>query len=362
MRLLAVGDPDQSIYGFTGAEPALLRSLADRDDVESVQLKLNYRCGARIIQASKAALAEARDFESGHDEPGVVYINECPNGLAAHAIHVCETIIPKALGCRDGRKLGDVAILYLDKNDGNVIADAVAKKGWQFVRVDGNNPYQPSPITYWLEDCAAWCADAWRTGKVSLSELINRWLAFNERLDSPEQQRNARTNLVSFLYNHRTPNEKLHDWLSEFLRCGLQETIDIELRLRDDKDKVENLLDITSKDGKLEAANVAFFGGQGGSPDHLTLTTVHSAKGLEYDVVIMVGLEQGRIPWNTDSENTLREKRRLFYVGLTRARHEVHLLYSGWCQNRYGRRFDSGRSQFVDEVESSLLDDEVESI
>ena len=84
---------------------------------------------------------------------------------------------------------------------------------------------------------------------------------------------------------------------------------------------------------------------------------MHSAKGLEYDVVIMIGLEQGRIPWNNDSADTLREKRRLFYVGLTRARHEAHILYSGWCQNRYGRRFDNGRSQFVDEVENSLLND-----
>ncbi len=355
MRLLAVGDPDQSIYGFTGAEPALLRNLAKRDEVESVQLKLNYRCGSQIIQASKAALAETRDFESGHDEPGVVYMKGCPGGLADQAKHVCDTIIPEALERREGRKLGDVAILYLNKNDGNIIADAVAKKEWQFVRVDGNNPYQPSPVTYWLEDCTAWCAGAWKDGKIRLSELISRWLTFNERLDSPEQHRHARTQLVSFLYNHRAPDAKLCDWLSEFLKHGLHETIDNEPRLRDDKDKVENLLKVTSADGKLETITVAFFGGQGGSPDHLTLTTLHSAKGLEYDVVIMVGLEQGRIPWNNDSENVLREKRRLFYVGLTRARHEVHLLYSGWCKNQYGRRFNNGRSQFVDEVESSLL-------
>jgi len=358
MRLLAVGDPDQSIYGFTGAEPRLLRELSERVDVQSVQLKLNYRCGSQIIQASKAALAEDRDFQSGHDEPGVVYFKECPGGLADQAKHVCDTIIPEALERREGRKLGDVAILYLDKNDGNIIADAVAKKEWQFVRVDGNNPYQPSPVTYWLEDCAAWCAGAWKDGKIRLSELISRWLIFNERLDSPEQHRRARIQLVSFLYNHRTPDAKLCDWLSEFLKHGLQETIDNEPRLRDDKDKVENLLKVSSAEGKLETITVAFFGGQGGSPDHLTLTTLHSAKGLEYDVVIMVGLEQGRIPWDNDSDNVLREKRRLFYVGLTRARHEVHLLYSGWHLKPWGDRVDAGRSQFVDEVESSLLDNE----
>ena len=354
MRLLAVGDPDQSIYGFTGAEPRLFRELSQHGEVEAVQLNLNYRCGSQIIQASTAALAEERDFRSGHDEPGFVFIQECPEGLAAQMRYVCNTIIPEALERRDGRKLGDVAILYLDKNDGNVVAEAVAQKRWEFIRVDGNNPYQPSQVTYWLEDCAAWCAGAWQTGKTSLSELISRWLVFNERLDSPEAQRQARIQIVRFLYHHRTPDVKLCDWLNGFLDAGLRDAIDSESRLRDDKDKVENLLRVTSPEGKLENVTVAFFGGQGGSPDHLTLTTLHSAKGLEYDVVIIVGLEQGRIPWNNDSDRALREKRRLFYVGLTRARHEAHLLYSGWCENQYGRRFDNGRSQFVDEVENSL--------
>jgi DNA helicase-2/ATP-dependent DNA helicase PcrA len=164
--------------------------------------------------------------------------------------------------------------------------------------------------------------------------------------------------LVKFLYDNRTPDKLLSEWLAVFMNAGLQDALNVEPRLRDDKDKVENLLKVTSPEGKLENVTVAFFGGQGGSPEHLTLTTLHSAKGLEYDVVIMIGLEQGRIPWNNDSADTLREKRRLFYVGLTRARHEAHLIYSGWCQNRYGRRFDNGRSQFVDEVENSLINDE----
>jgi len=355
IRLLAVGDPDQSIYGFTGANPELLHNLAKRKEVESIQLKLNYRCGSQIIQASKAALAETRDFKSGHNDPGIVYIKECHNGLADQAEHVCDIIIPEALGRRKERKLGDIAILYLDKNDGDIIANAVEQKKWQFIRVDGNNPYQPSPVTYWLEDCAAWCAGAWKNGTVRLSELINRWIAFNERLDSPEKHRYARVQLVSFLYNHRNPNTLLYDWLSEFQKQGLRDAIDNELRLRDDKDKVDNLSNVSSKYGPMKAATVAFFGGQGGSPDHLTLTTLHSAKGLEYDVVIMIGLEQGRIPnFRSVSGEVLKEERRKFYVGLTRARHEVHLLYSGWSMNQYGRRFNNGRSTFIDEVEASL--------
>ena len=355
IRLLAVGDPDQSIYGFTGAEPSLLRNLAGRDDVEQVQLNLNYRCGPEIIRASEVALGEERGFQSSREEPGAVFFHERPAGIADQVDFICETLIPEALEQHAGRTLGDLAVLYLDRNDGDIIASAVSNTEWQFIRVDGNNPYQPSPITYWLEDCAGWCAGAWRTGQISLSELVRRWLAFNESLRTDKERRIAQVVLVKFLQDHRDPNMPFKEWLSQFLAKSLQATLEREPRLRDDKEKVKRLLINLAPDGPLGAFTVAFFGGQGGSPDHLRLTTLHSAKGLECDVVIMFGLEDGRMPYYNDLGNTIREKRRLFYVGLTRARHEVHLVYSGWYANRYGRIFRNGRSRFIDEVERSLI-------
>ena len=147
----------------------------------------------------------------------------------------------------------------------------------------------------------------------------------------------------------------LNKWLSLFLVNGLEACLEREPRLRDDKEKVDRLFQVSSPKGPLEAWSIAFFGGQGGSPDHLNLTTLHSAKGLEYDVVIMFGLEEGRIPYYNDGDIAIREKKRLFYVGLTRARHEVHLVYSGWYTNRYGRVFRNGRSRFVDEIEADLI-------
>jgi DNA helicase-2/ATP-dependent DNA helicase PcrA len=354
MQLLAVGDPDQSIYGFTGAEPSLLRELAQRPDVAKIELKLNYRCGSEIIHASEAALGEERDFESASDEPGEISFHERPDGLDDQAKFICTELIPKALARRKGRKIGDIAVLYLDKNDGDAMAAAAATARFQFIRVDGNNPYQPSPVTYWLEDCAAWCVGGWRTGAVSLSDLVRRWLAFNSSPQSDHQRRNMRVALVRFLRDNRVPEAPLRDWLGKMLDGFLQTCLDRETGLRDDAEKVAKLLNAVSVDGALQRYTVAIFGGQKGSPDQLNLSTLHSAKGLEYDIVILPGLEEGRIPYYNDDDRAIREKRRLFYVGLTRARHEVHLLYSGWYENQYGRRFKDGPSRFVEDVQRRL--------
>jgi DNA helicase-2/ATP-dependent DNA helicase PcrA len=147
----------------------------------------------------------------------------------------------------------------------------------------------------------------------------------------------------------------LRDWLSKFHAECLKESLDRELRSRDDKAAVEKLADVCSADARLAGFTVSAFGGQGGSGTHLNLLTLHSAKGLEFDVVIMMGLEEGKLPdYRATSDAKLREERRLFYVGLTRARHEVHLVYSGWYSNQYRRTFNNGPSMFVLEVQNVL--------
>ena len=357
MRLFAVGDPDQSIYGFTGAEPGLLQELVEAEGVEVARLKLNYRCGPTIVRASEAALGAARGYESNSSEPGTIDIHHRPAGLEDQANFAVDDLIPQALLRGDSRELGDVAVLYRDRFDGDVIATAVEQRGWEFIRIDQGNPYPRSPLVYWLEDCATLCAGGWSAGYPRLTHLIWTWLGLNPASSTDEQRTALQNSLVGFLHDHRDPDTSLHHWLGEFHSAVLTNPLASEPTLRDEGESFEKLLAACAPDARLAAFTVAAFGGQGGSPSHLNLMTLHSAKGLEFDVVVMIGLEDGRLPhFASRTAAKLSEDRRLFYVGLTRAREELHLVYSGWYANQYGLRFNNGRSRFVVEVEQALPD------
>jgi DNA helicase-2/ATP-dependent DNA helicase PcrA len=355
MRLVAVGDPDQSIYGFTGAEPALLKDLARRHGIEAVTLQLNYRCGPTIIRASEVALGEVRGFRSAIDEAGTLDIHHCPNGVEDQAAFVCDMIIPSALSRRRGRQKGDIAVLYRSQYDGNEIARAVERRGWDFIRIDQGNPYPRSPIIFWLEDCAAWCAGGWRSGQPRLSELVWSWQRFNEMMTTQVDRLVLQRELVKFLYSHRNADQPLRDWLSDFRATCLDACLVREPRLREDAVKLTKLAKVCALDARLAGFTVSAFGGQGGAGTHLNLMTLHSAKGLEFDVVIMMVLEEGKLPdYRSNTPAKLQEDRRLFYVGLTRARHEVHLVHSGWYRTSRGTVRDEGVSRFVTEVQNAI--------
>lgn len=355
-RLFAVGDPDQSIYSFTGAQPELLRTLAEDERVEKVHLLLNYRSRSNIVSASEVALGEKRGYEAASGEGGIIDFHQCKDGLSHQVKHACEQLIPAVLTSGIARNLGEIAILYRDKKQGDVAAEVAGDAGLEFIRVDANAPYRCTPMTMWLEGCAAWCAGGWRTGEPGLSDLLARWRSFNGSVASDKENLDRSRELVRFLFSKRDTSDSLGVWLKTFYESCLKAAFDREPMLSDEALKVTGILGLCEPDKKLAGWSVVQFGGQGGSPNHLNLMTFHSAKGLEFDVVFMIGLEQGQIPFY--NENTLalkREPRRLFYVGLTRARYEVHMLYSGWYEFR-GRTYRNGPSEFLLEVQESVND------
>lgn len=353
-RLFAVGDPDQSIYGFTGAEPELLRTLSRRSDVGSVSLRLNYRSRQHIISASELVLREERGYRSVSDDVGVVDFHHCKNGIQHQAQHIATVLVPDFLKRGVARSLGEIAVLYRTKGEGDFIAEHVAKAGHEHVRFDGNAPYPKTPVTRWLEECAEWC-EGNRKDAPSLRDIIRDYLGFNRMLQSEAARTKAVNSLISALCKRRSIGGSLLNWITALDAQCLRNHLSADPTMREELVVLDKLVAAAQPGKRLADWTVLRFGGQGGSPDHLNLMTLHSSKGLEFDVAVLFGMDQGIIPgYREKTADSKLEPRRLFYVGITRARHEVHITYSGWRVTPWGARCDDGPSEFIVDLAETL--------
>jgi DNA helicase II / ATP-dependent DNA helicase PcrA len=258
IRLFAVGDPDQSIYGFTGADGALLQELAERDDVERVQLQLNYRSASRIVSASEMALGEARGYQSHDpDRQAVIAFVESDDGLAGQAAHAVAEIIPAALAAKPGRSLGDIAILYRDFRAGDIVAETVTAAGLDFIRVDNAAPYRKVALTSWIEDCAAWCAGGWREARPQLRGLLDRWFGFHRGRISDEQARGEAQRLTQLLWSLRTDDSLARAFVAALKAGMLDALMAAEPSLSDQREQVGRMVAALALGGSLTDLDLA---------------------------------------------------------------------------------------------------------
>jgi len=328
VRIIAVGDPDQSIYGFTGAKPALLRTLQMLPNIQPIQLKLNYRCADQIIAASQNLLPEPGDFRSHDGRQGEIRIYQTKQDARRQADYALSKIVPAMLEQNPTWKLGDMAVLYRSLNEGKAVAEAADALGLPYFRLDNGSPIRRSRLTEWLLDAAKWCSGGWKSGGVNLSDLLRSWRLMRRSLTNERDVLAARAQLISTLFAQRDGSIPLRKWLRVLGKEVWSEAFEEEPGLTDEKENFDDLLRVSDKGGTLEAYSIEVFGNQGKSPDQLNLMTLHSSKGLEFEAVIMIGLEEGVFPSNFDrTEEQQQEASRLFYVGVTRAKSLVHLMY-----------------------------------
>lgn len=352
VKVFAVGDPDQSIYNFQGARSEFLDELANRGDFRSVRLELNYRCRQTIIDASLHVLQpdETRRFVSAAEgnEQGEIIFKQCKSGLDEQASYVVARIKEYI---EQGVPLGEIGVLGTRWIDLTACENALAAAGIP-LRMARSRRYKATPFTTWLEDVAAWCAGGWRVGKPRMSDIFSAWERLTNACRSSAKRNDNLVDRIAFyrvVSGLRDPAANVGAWI---------EAIDNYLRLRD-LVKSSNVVPLRMRyDLRELSAMLAFLSGveakgqtlaefTGLARDKVVLQTIHASKGLEYTTVFMVALENGVIPkYNED----WRDARRLFYVGMTRARREVHLLFSSFFYNARGNLVKQGCSPFLPEL------------
>lgn len=329
VRIVAVGDPDQSIYGFTGAKPGLLRALAGHRRMESISLKLNYRCADRVIAASMALLPEPAEFRSHDGREGEIHIHRLERNIQEQANFALGALVPALLKANSSWTPGDIALLYRSMNEGTLIAQAADDLGVRYFRLDNGSPIKRTRLTEWLTEAAQWCAGGWQTGQVQLTQLLKAWRRMQRSITHESELLAVRTRLIATLFALRDGALPLHRWLLALRAAVLDEMLVDEPGLADETDTLVNLTESAAPEGALQNFTVEIFGNQGKSPDQINLMTLHSSKGLEFQAVIMVGLENGIFPSSYDkTDEQLEEAARLFYVGITRAKTQIHLLFN----------------------------------
>ena len=359
IEVFAVGDPDQSIYGFAGADPAYLRELSEDPAVHGVQLNMNYRSAQQIIDGSQVALApeEPRDYRSSRgDVEGALIFRECTEGLDEQARQIAEQIIPTLQ--EKGVPGGQIAVLYIDSGDQLILSKALDEAGIKYAS-ESDQRYPRTPFTRWLEDVAAWCSLFPNTQQgPQFDDIFRSYTEMSEQAGRPINTANlvACTTFFEALTEIAMSELPFLTWLERIDSLLNLESCLIARKAEPDDLAAWDVIKEHCKEGeRLAEFSLDDFARGGGRPDTVTMTTLHSSKGLEYDVVIMPGLEEGRLPrYSAESDAALAEARRVFYVGMTRARNAIYLLYSGWYKNRFGRIFNQGPSRFVEELRAAL--------
>jgi DNA helicase-2/ATP-dependent DNA helicase PcrA len=339
IKIFAVGDPDQSIYGFNGGYPEYLIELSQNDNFKSIRLTRNYRSNQDIIDASEIGLnpEESRNYIAGVriNEDAEFNFKVCEEGISSQYKVIVDEIIPECI--RDEVPLEEIAVIVGTNGDVKNLSYLLEEKEIPFYI--SKHDFERSDIVKWLETCALWCVDL---RKASFTQLSNFWINL---LNSHSITTNDRKSKI-YLYQVLTASKALEGNLNEWLRYVI-ESLDIINLIEesayypDEYSNLDTLLSAT-KAGIYSNNNITTFANIGMPQEQVTITTRHGAKGLEFEVVIITGLEEGRFPYyktiQTGNTRQLKEDHRIFFVCVSRAKKICYFLRSKQYQfhGKYG--------------------------
>ena len=385
-NLFVIGDPDQAIYGFRGADPRYFGQLkTDFPAARYIHLQSNYRSSGTIVKAATALLQRPSVPAAARDNGIPVRLVSAP-GETSEGIAVVREISRMVGGAdmvqsdrRQGaaapaRSFGDFGVLVRTGRQAEVVEECFLQEGLPY-RLAGNKSFLEAESVraalafsrYVLHPHAGLRllhALEWRVfhpGAEALSALrrepgvvppsgLSRDLA--EPVEKKRQLLDCAAESCRPVAASQGPAAFLRHWQKKY---GPGEDADLEklIRVAESAPSLEQLLDTVMLGLEADYERTS---GPGIHSEAVQLMTLHAAKGLEFPVVFICGVEEGLIPFR-DKGADLEEERRLFYVGLTRARDEVVLLRTRH-RMRYGKRLPPKASPFLQQIPAHLLREE----
>ena len=402
-NLMVVGDDDQSIYRFRGATiENILRFDRDFSGAKVVKLEQNYRSTSNILDAANAVIShnvgrhEKKlwcDREKG--APLTLKRLDSQNEEARYII----SKISAATGPLGGRKFSDFAVLYRINAQSNALENAFARSGIPYRILGSTRFYERKEV----KDVIAYLCVIQNTGdNLRLKRIINEpkrkignstiaaveeiasfegasMFAIMKRANEFPALSKAAPRLQSFcdlIENLQRISES--EPLPSLFEHVIADTGYEEMLLAEgitEIDRLENVKELVSNavlyaektenatlQGFLEeVALVSDVDNYDETADAVVLMTVHSAKGLEFPIVFLPGMEEGIFPGSQSShdDSELEEERRLAYVALTRAKEKVYISHARE-RMLYGHTQYNPLSRFVSEIPEQLLIDETE--
>ena len=387
--LFAVGDDDQSIYAFRGANVGNMGEFLEDLGLDApIKLTQNYRSLSTILDAANAVIAHNRNrlgkdlwTEAGAGEPIRHY-------EALDDAEEARFVVEEAQQLRrDGRDWGDLAILYRANAQSRAIEHALFSAGVPYRVYGGQRFFERAEIKHALAYLRLVANPDDDGAFLRVVNFPARGVGARtvEALDHAARQ--GGTSLWQAACAGGTKNKGLTGFvqLIEGLRAEvaglpLAEAVDVVVARsgliehytheRDGEDRIENLRELTNaaiafaaesetQDLAAFLAHAALEAGEheaGAHQDAVQLMTVHAAKGLEFHTVFITGLEEGLFPHEnalTEADG-LEEERRLMYVAITRARRRLYLTHAQMRmlhgQPRYGLP-----SRFLEEIPVGLM-------
>ena len=401
-HLFIVGDDDQSIYGWRGAKIENIQKFhQDYDDATSISLEQNYRSTGHILAAANAVIANNEERLGKklwtEDDDGELIQQYYAYNERDEASYLVEQI---KIHTNNGGNRSDNAVLYRSNAQSRAIEEALLQANMPYRVYGGLRFFERAEIKDVLaylrlianrNDDAAFervvNTPTRGIGAATLTQLRQYareqnqtlWQSASALIKEKFFAARANNALTSFLtlIDSLTPEQELP--LHELTSLATDES---GLRDHHSKDKtekgqgrIENLDELISAtkqfnqpenaenmsllDAFLSHAALEAGENQGGAwEDCVQLMTLHSAKGLEFPVVFMVGMEEGLFPGQKSSDDPARlaEERRLCYVGMTRARQTLYLIHTE-SRFLYGQEISPMPSRFLNEIPSERVEE-----